>query len=135
MYTTAEILKKQSDAEAAGLAGAELLDDVERAVQICNGIGACWMPEWLRALISRMFPTLVLPADIHDLRYEQGGNELDRLLADVEMLGNGIRNANHKYRRFDPLRYITQFVMLQFYIKLREYGALAFNKQEDEKNA
>ena len=48
------------------------------------------------------------------------------------MLENGIRNANHKYRRFDPRRYIVQFVMLQFYIKLREYGSLSFNKKEDE---
>ena len=132
MYTTAEILKKQELAVDAGLSGVELLDDTERAQRVCNGIGANWMPNRIRALISFLFPTLVLPADIHDLRYDRGGAELDRLLADVEMLENGIRNANHKYRRFDPRRYIVQFVMLQFYIKLREYGSLSFNKKEDE---
>ena len=93
------------------------------------------MPERLRSLISRLFPTLVLPADIHDLRYDQGGSELDRLLADVEMLENGICCANHQYRRFDPRRYIVQFVMLQFYIKLRDFGSLSFNKKEDKENA
>ena len=97
-----------------------------------NGIGAAWMPEWLRKLLGRMFPTLVLAADIHDIRYEIGGKKLNRLLDDVEMLDNGIRLANYSYRFFDPRRYVVQFVMLQFYIKLRDYGSLAFNTQEDE---
>ena len=132
MYTTAEILKKQELAVDAGLSGVELLDDTERAQRVCNGIGAAWMPEWLRKFLGRMFPTLVLAADIHDIRYEIGGKKLNRLLDDVEMLDNGIRLANYSYRFFDPRRYVVQFVMLQFYIKLRDFGSLAFNTQEDE---
>ena len=136
MYTIHEIAEKQEQAAAAGLSGAELLDDTERAIRVCNGIGAAWMPEWLRALISKLFPTLVLAADIHDLRYDDGGDELARLLADIEMLDNGIKLANHHYSRFDPRRYIVQFVMLQFYIKLRQFGAFAFkSKHKETENA
>ena len=128
MYTLDEVLCKQESAIEAGLSGAELLEDTERAVRVCNGIGAAWMPECLRALISRLFPTLVLAADIHDVRYDAGGDEIDRHIADIEMLDNGIKLANRHYGRFDPRRYIVQFIMLQFYIKLRQFGAIAYNK-------
>lgn len=128
MYSLSEIEKKIDLAAAAGLSGAELLEDRERAIRVCNGIGASWMPEWLRALISRLFPTLVLAADIHDLRYDAGGDEIDRHVADIEMLDNGLKLADHHYRRLDPRRYLVQFVMLQFYKTLRRCGALAYNK-------
>jgi hypothetical protein len=130
MYTLNEVLCKQEEAIEAGLSGAELLDDTERAIRVCNGIGAAWMPEWLRALISKLFPTLVLAADIHDIRYDMGGDEIDRHMDDVEMLDNGIKLANRHYGRLDPRRYIVQFVMLQFYIKLRDYGQAAYNFRE-----
>lgn len=136
MYSLNEIEEKIALAKAAKLSGAELLLDCERACRICNGIGADWMPDWLRALISGLNPTLVLAADIHDIRYDDGGDELARLLADIEMLDNGIKLANHHYSRFDPRRYIVQFVMLQFYIKLRQFGAFAFkSKHEETENA
>lgn len=128
MYTDSDILRKQEEAVEAGLSGAELLDDVERAARVCNGIGSAWMPEWLRALISKLFPTLVLAADIHDIRYELGGDEADRHAADVEMLDNGLKLADRHYRRADPRRYLVQFIMLQFYKTLRRCGALAYNK-------
>ena len=130
MYTTAEILKKQELAVDAGLSGVELLDDTERAQRVCNGIGANWMPNRIRALISFLFPTLVLAADIHDIRYDDGGTEEERKFADVEMLDNGIRLAIQKYRLFDPRRYLVQFVMLQFYIKLCKFGNLAWNYKD-----
>ena len=132
MYSDAEIDKKIALARKLKLSGCQLLEDRERVSRVCNGIGAAWMPKWLRKFLGRMFPTLVLAADIHDIRYEIGGKKLNRLLDDVEMLDNGIRLANYSYRFFDPRRYVVQFVMLQFYIKLRDYGSLAFNTQEDE---
>ena len=136
MYTIHEIAEKQEQAAAAGLSGAELLHDAERAVLICNGIGASWMPEWLRALISKLFPTLVLAADIHDIRYELGGDEADRHAADVEMLDNGLKLADRHYRRLDPRRYLVQFIMLQFYKTLRRCGAFAFkSKHKETENA
>ena len=46
------------------------------------------------------------------------------------MLDNGIRLAVQKYRLFDPRRYLVQFVMLQFYIKLCKFGNLAWNYKD-----
>ena len=136
MYTIHEIAEKQEQAAAAGLSGAELLDDTERAIRVCNVIGAAWMPEWLRALISKLFPTLVLAAHILDIRYELGGDEADRHAADVEMLDNGLKLADRHYRRLDARRYIVQFIMLQFYKTLRRCGAFAFkSKHKDTEHA
>lgn len=136
MYSLNEIEEKIALAKAAKLSGAELLLDRERACRVCNGIGADWMPDWLRALISKLFPTLVLAADIHDIRYELGGDEADRHAADVEMLDNGLKLADRHYRRLDARRYIVQFIMLQFYKTLRRCGAFAFkSKHKETENA
>lgn len=131
MYSLNEIEEKIQLATELNLSGAELLEDTERAQQVCNGIGAERMPSWLRWLISFLFPTLVLAADIHDIRYDVGGTEEERAAADVEMLDNGIKLANHKYLLFSPLRYVVQFVMLQFYITLRRVGNLAWNDRSE----
>lgn len=136
MYSLNEIEEKIALAKAAKLSGAELLLDRERACRVCNGIGADCMPDWLRALISKLFPTLVLAADIHDIRYELGGDEADRHAADVEMLDNGLKLADRHYRRLDARRYIVQFIMLQFYKTLRRCGAFAFkSKHKETENA
>ena len=136
MYSLNEIEEKIALAKAAKLSGAELLLDRERACRVCNGIGADWMPDWLREAISKLFPTLVLAADIHDIRYELGGDEADRHAADVEMLDNGLKLADRHYRRLDARRYIVQFIMLQFYKTLRRCGAFAFKfKHKETENA
>ncbi len=130
MYSLNEIEEKLKLAKELNLSGAELLEDRERAMRVCNGIGAEWMPESARKLISGLNPTLVLAADIHDLRYDQGGAELDRLLADVEMLENGCKLADAHYSWYNPLRYYVKWKMRKFYKILREFGGWAWNYRE-----
>lgn len=130
MYSLNEIEEKIKLAKKLGLSGAELLEDRERAMRVCNGIGAEWMPSWMRWLIGFLFPTLVLAADIHDIRYYLGGSELDRKNADDEMLINGVVLARNRYGKFDPRRYVVVFVMLWFYFKLRDFGSFAWNGRE-----
>lgn len=132
MYSLRDIDRKIRLARKAGLSGVELLEQRDRARTVCNGIGADWMPDWLRKLISRLFPALVLAADIHDIRYYLGGTSLARLLADVEMLENGCRLAEYAYGRFDPRRHIVQHVMLRFFMTLRKYGAMAWVVKETD---
>ena len=127
MYSLNEIEEKLATAKKLGLSGAELLEDRERAQRVCNGIGAEWMPEIARKLISSLNPTLVLAADIHDIRYDIGGTEADRKDADDEMLENGYKLANWKYRWYNPLRYWVRRKMRQFYEILRAFGGLAWN--------
>ena len=135
MYSLNEIEEKIQLATELNLSGAELLEDTERAQQVCNGIGAEWMPSWLRWLIGFLFPTLVLAADIHDIRYHLGGSELDRKNADDEMLINGVVLARNRYGKFDLRRYAVMFVMLQFYFKLRDFGSFAWNGRGENDGA
>ena len=130
MYSLNEIEEKLKLAKELNLSGAELLEDRERAVKVCNGIGAEWMPESARKLISSLNPTLVLAADIHDLRYETGGTEEEREAADDEMLENGYKLANARYSWYNPLRYWVKHKMRRFYKILRAFGGWAWHYRE-----
>lgn len=132
MYTDTEISQKQQLAAAAGLSGAELLDDAEAVKRDCNGIGAAWMPDATREWISSANPSLVVVADIHDRRYSEGGTEADRQAADAEFRANGMKMAKYVYRVYDPRRYWVMWQVRKFAALLASFGALAFNYREEE---
>lgn len=121
MYTDEEIREKQQLARAAGLSGAELLNDAEAVKRDCNGIGAAWMPDRLRDLLGERYPELVVVADIHDRRYALGGGILARWRADWEFLRNGLKMARHCHRIG------IAWATVRMWILLRLGGAAAFN--------
>ena len=130
MYSLNEIEEKLATAKKLELSGWWLLEDRERAQRVCNGIGAEWMPDSARKLISSLNPTLVLAADIHDLRYDTGGTTEERKAADDEMLENGYKLADAHYSWYNPLRYYVKWKMRKFYKILRAFGFLAWNYRE-----
>ena len=132
MYTDDEIREKQQLARAAGLSGAELLDDADAVKRDCNGIGAAWMPDATREWISTANPSLVVVADIHDRRYSEGGTEKDRQAADAEFRANGLKMAKYVYSWYDPRRYWVMWQVRKFSALLAGFGALAFNYHEVE---
>lgn len=132
MYTDDEIREKQQLARAAGLSGAELLDDAVAVRRDCNGIGAAWMPDATREWISTANPSLVVVADIHDRRYSEGGTEKDRQAADAEFRANGLKMAKYVYSWYDPRRYWVMWGVRKFSALLAGFGALAFNYHEVE---
>jgi len=97
MYTLSQINRKIALARAAKLSGRLLLENRTRVMRVCNGIGAWWMPREVRELIGAMFPDLVIVADIHDLRHEEGGRWYKRWAYDGEFLLNGLLMS--AYRR------------------------------------
>lgn len=121
MYSDAEIREKQQLARAAGLSGAELLDDMAAVKRDCNGIGAEWMPDRWRDRLGERYPELVVVADIHDRRYAIGGGILARWRADWEFLRNGLKMARH-CRRIG-----IAWATVRMWILLRLGGAAAFN--------
>ncbi len=131
MYTDDEIFQKRLDARAAGLSGAELLDDTEAVRRDCNGIGAAWMPDATREWISTANPSLVVVADIHDRRYSEGGTEADRQAADAEFRANGMKMAKYVYSWYDPRRVWVMWQVKKFSALLASFGALAFNYYEE----
>lgn len=132
MYTIHEIMQKQQLARAAGLSGAELLENVAAVQRDCNGIGAAWMPNATREWISTANPSLVVVADIHDRRYSIGGTEADRQAADAEFRANGMKMAKYVYSWYDPRRYWVMWHVRKFATLLAGFGALAFNYKEEE---
>lgn len=131
MYSDAEIREKQQLARAAGLSGAELLNDAAAVKRDCNGIGAAWMPDATREWISTANPSLVVVADIHDRRYSIGGTEADRKAADVEFRANGMKMAKHVYSWYDPRRVWVMWQVKKFSALLASFGTLAFNYREE----
>lgn len=131
MYTDAEIRQKQQLARAAGLSGAELLNDAAAVKRDCNGIGAAWMPDATREWISTANPSLVVVADIHDRRYSIGGTEADREAADAEFRANGMKMAKHVYSWYDPRRVWVMWQVRKFAALLAGFGVLAFNYDEE----
>lgn len=121
MYTDEEIRQKQLLARAAGLGGAELLNDIGAVKRDCNGIGAEWMPDRWRDLLGERYPELVVVADIHDRRYANGGGILARWRADWEFLRNGLKMARH-CRRIG-----IAWAVIRMWVLLRLGGAAAFN--------
>lgn len=121
MYTDEEIREKKQLARAAGLSGAELLDDAEAVRRDSNGIGAAWMPARLRDRLGERYPELVVVADIHDRRYALGGGILARWRADWEFLANGLKMARH-CRRIG-----IAWAVIRMWVLLRLGGAAAFN--------
>ena len=132
MYTDEEIREKQQLARAAGLRGAELLDNMTAVKRNCNGIGAAWMPDATREWISTANPSLVVVADIHDRRYSEGGAEADRQAADAEFRSNGMKMAKHVYSWYDQRRYWVMWQVRKFSALLASFGTLAFNYREEE---
>lgn len=125
MYTKEELQRRYEIAVNLGLSGAELLKD-PIAQSACNGIGAEWMWDNLRKLIGKFNPTLALPADIHDVRFEIGGDEADREAADREFLANARICADAKYAWWNPLRYRVRKQAGKFYLILRVFGGKAW---------
>lgn len=128
MYSDAEIREKQQLASAAGLSGAELLNDAAAVRRDCNGIGAAWMPDRWRDRLGERYPELKIVADIHDRRYALGGGILARWLADWEFLRNGLKMARH-CRRIG-----IAWATIRMWILLRLGGAAAFNYHKKGKN-
>ena len=126
MYTKEELQHKYETAVKLGLSGAELLKD-PRAQSACNGIGAAWMWDDLREMLGAFNPTLILAADIHDMRFALGGDENCREFADDEFLANAVKCANAAYCWINPLRYYVRKQARKFHLILRIFGKKAWS--------
>lgn len=123
-YTYIEMIERYNEAKRLDLSGYELLEDRAIAFRECNGIGADWMPGWLRLTISTLCPSIALAADIHDLRYYYGGTEADRLKSDAEFLTNvELIAMDYNILR----RWIVRSTGQKMYELLRSFGGFAWN--------
>lgn len=132
MYTFSirQIEEMAEEGRRAGLIGMYLVtENMQRALRLCNGIGAAWMPQWARWIIGAICPLLIVISLPHDIEYEIGGGIRDRWRADWHFLTNGLRVAwYHRSRR-------AAYQAVVLWIMLRLFGAAAFNWKKKRKGA
>lgn len=131
-YTVGEIVALRREAEQLQLCGRSKLDSYTPAElqEICNGIGADWMPEIMRELLTALSPFAEAAAMIHDVEYFEGGNASEREAADRRFRENIVRTAKRSYGWYHPLRYLAMVRAECFYLLLRTFGTAAWKERE-----
>ena len=132
MYHEDEAVVLYMEAREAGLSGAELLEDPQKVMRDCNGIGAAWMPERMRKLATLLNPVMEIPAAIHDRRYTIGGEAPGQRFADAEFWANTQTMIERRYAWWNPLRYVMRHRANLFYSLLRDFGSLAWKESGDD---
>lgn len=129
--TENDVVSMRTEAERLQLSGRELLENSAMVIEECNGIGAEWMG-FMAGVISKLHPSCVIAAHIHDLRYYIGGDEIDRLRADAEFLANCLILIYDSYKWYDPRRYIALHTAIKFFFLARIGGRFSwtFTKQK-----
>lgn len=134
-YTLDEIAELCFEAEQLKLQGRSKLDRYSCAElrRLCNGIGAEWMPGFMRNLLNALSPFAEPAALIHDVEYFEGGGEEARAAADRRFRANIILTAKARYRWYHPLRYLAMARAGVFHLLLRLFGQAAWNGEEEER--
>lgn len=134
VYTHEEIVALCREAERLKLQGESKLSFYSPAElqAIGNGIGAEWMPGFMRSLLTALSPFAEAPALIHDVEYFEGGDEAARSAADRRFRENIITTAKACYRWYHPLRYLAMARAGCFYALLRIFGAAAWSEEGDD---
>ena len=134
-YTLDEIAELCFEAEQLKLQGRSKLDRYSCAElrRLCNGIGAEWMPGFMRNLLNALSPFAEPAALIHDVDYFEGGGEEARAAADRRFRTNIILTAKARYRWYHPLRYLAMARAGVFHLLLRLFGQTAWNGEEEER--
>lgn len=141
MYSSADIKKLLEKIRAAGLSvPPEMLEtSAETLCKVCNGIGAEWMSERSRAILTRALKYCEASAAIHDFEYD--AQLFSREVADERFLLNSLREVRHAFPQWwNWRRWLGERAALAAYAVLQRTGkvawALAFfdkNKKTAEK--
>ena len=131
--------KIRAEAAQYKLSGRELLEERtdEQLAEICNGIGAQWLDRLkiggttLSDYINRLWPSWVVVACIHDIRYSVGGTEADRKAADEEFRDNCDLITSAKYSILNWRHWRDIWEARTVYRVLRAGGKPAFNYKEE----
>ena len=87
----------------------------DTACRICNGIGPEAFPAPFIRAINALHPSLVIVADNHDIGYYYGsGTASDFAECNRAFYANGVKIARHKYKWYDPRRYLVIFAAWRY---------------------
>lgn len=137
-YTITEILSAREMAARLQLQGCGpfcTLPALE-VQDICNGIGAEWMPASARALLDKRHPTIRIAAMIHDVHYFLGtGTDEDFKAANHNFYVNGCALAKYEYGWWNPTRYLVMWDAYKLANICEAFGRAAYDQAiEDRKS-
>lgn len=131
-YTIEQAKELYAEALQLKLLRVNNLFDPVVASKVCNGIGAACWPEVMRDLADRLSPVMRLPAAIHDVDYDRGGDFSDRLAADLVFRANCELAIRAKYAWYHPGRYVMLARAERYYEYLRLFGGGNFGQKEEK---
>ena len=129
-YSIERIRKIRKTAVELNLIGADKLEKLtdEEIISMANGIGSANMPNVLRNAITKLHPSLEIPAVIHDISWTMSDGSKEWFLkSNEEFEQNGIIMAKHLHAWYSPLRYLAIHKARQFRKILDEFGESAYN--------
>lgn len=130
--TPHEITEALIKARRLWLSGWYLLQDTEACLRDCNGVGAAWMPEFIRKFLDFILKLFAPAVAIHDRRYSF--NEGDRNQWDDEFEFNCRTLVRNEFFWYDPRRYLSCLVARRLRAVLAIAGEIAWIQAGKEKN-
>lgn len=127
MYTTEQIKSLRCRASAARLSYYVDFDEEsdERLAQVCNGIGADWMSERSRKVVTKAMKYMEASAMIHDWEYDAQIDTQEN--ADERLLLNGLREVRFMYPQwYNWRRWLGERAVLAAFEVLSRTGKVAW---------
>lgn len=102
----------------------------EEIKALCNGIGSEAMPNWARAFLDRLHPSMRIAAAIHDLEYALLDDRSDEAFhaSNARFQWNCVAVCKVLYGWYDPRRYLALYKARQFATILDICGKPAWRK-------
>lgn len=129
LYTEIQIAQWRRQANLAKLKNRKILNKYtdKQLTEIFNGIGSDGFPEWLRIAISKLHPSLMAVALIHDVEWyerELKTKNKVRILNHIDKRDfhesnkrfdiNSTLMAKYNYAWYSPVRYIVEAIGWNF---------------------
>lgn len=131
MYTEDKIHALFCIAKGAKLLAPKVMfnADTSKLQLVCNGIGAEWLSERSRKILSKLLYYAEATAMIHDWEYHHSnGSEETRLGVDEMFLVNGLREVRYRYPQWwNPKRWLGERAVLVAHEVLSRTGGVAWN--------
>ena len=125
MANVEEVKRLRQICEEYGLEGSELLvgRTDEELARLYNGIGPEAFPQWLRAALDALHPSLAPVAMIHDVEWsESDGREETFAESNARFRRNGCKVASASFGWWRPRRYLVMWDSVKFARICQRFG-------------
>ena len=136
MATIDEAIDLRALCKAYGLENAEILEKYtdEELARIYNGIGPEAFPQWLRAVLDAIHPSLAPVAFIHDVEWnESDGTKEAFAESNARFRRNGCKVATELFGWWRPRRYKVMWDAVKFARICQRFGWSAWRAPYEER--